>query len=137
MGETESGAPAPASRMKLHCHDVLGTTSWDVTGFSSCCTRFDTWARHQVVESAPTVAYGAPDMTHFLPPPAALAVTYVGEAASVAPAPAVTYGAPPVPYAVTYSLQSAVPPAVTYMGAAPIAPAPFFTYSTGPQVHLP
>jgi len=66
----------------------------------------------------------------------ALAVTYMGEAAPVAPALAVTYGAPPVvtssgPFAVTYSLQPQVAPAVTYMGAAPIAPA---TYSTGPQV---
>merc|ERR1712136_78215 len=103
----------PLSRMKLHCHDILGTTSWDVRGFSSCCTRFDTWARHQMVESAPAVAYGAPDMTHFLPPPAAPVVTSSG------------------PCAVTYSLQPQVAPAVTYMGAAPIAPA---TYSTGPQV---
>jgi len=132
----------PLSRMKLHCHDILGTTSWDVRGFSSCCTRFDTWARHQMVESAPAVACGAPDMTHVLPPPAAPTVTYMGEAAPVAPAPAVTYGAPPVvtssgPFAVTYSLPPQVAPAVTYMGAAPIAPAPFFTCSTGPQVHLP
>ena len=107
MGEAESGAQAPLSRMKLHCHDIRGTTNWGVRGFSSCCTRFDTWARHQMVESAPAVAYGAPDMTHFLPPPAAPAVTYMGEAASVPPAPAVTYEAPPVvtssgPYAVTY-----------------------------------
>ena len=88
-----------------------------------------------MVESAPAVAYGAPDMTHFLPPPAALAVTYMGEAASVAPAPAVTYGAPPFvtssgPYAVTYPLQPQVAPAVTYLGAAPIAPAPFFFFRT-------
>ena len=111
----------PLSRMELHCHDILGTTSWDVRGFSSCCTRFDTWARRQMVETAPAVAYGAPDMTHFLPPPAAPAVTNMGEAASVAPAPAVTYGAPPVVtssglYAFTYSLQPQVAPAVTYMG---------------------
>ena len=37
----------PLSRMELHCHDMLGTTSCDAVGFSSCCTRFDTWARHQ------------------------------------------------------------------------------------------
>ena len=49
----------PQSRMKLHCHDILGTTSWNVRGFSSCCTRFDTWARHQMVESAPALAYDA------------------------------------------------------------------------------
>ena len=71
-----------------------------------------------MVESAPAVTYGAPDMTHFLPPPVAPAVTYMEEAASVAPAPAVTYGAPPVaassgPYAVTYSPQPQVAPAVT------------------------
>ena len=58
----------PLSRMELHCHDILGTTSWGVRGFSSCCTRFDTWARHQMVESVPAVAYGAPDVTHFPPP---------------------------------------------------------------------
>jgi len=136
MGEAESGAQAPLSRMKLHCHDIRGTTNWGVRGFSSCCTRFDTWARHQMVESAPAVAYGAPDMTHFLPPPAAPAVTYMGEAASVPPAPAVTYEAPPVvtssgPYAVTYPLQPHVAPAVTYMGAAPIAPAPFLRTRQG------
>ena len=61
------------------------------------------------------------------------------EAASVAPAPAVTYGAPPVvtssgPNAVTCSPQPQVAPAVTYMGAAPVASAPAFTYSTVPQV---
>ena len=39
------------SRKKLHCHDILGTTSWDERCFSSCCTRFETWARHQMVES--------------------------------------------------------------------------------------
>ena len=121
----------PLSRVGLHCHDLLGTTSCDVRGFSSCCTRFDTWARHQMVESAPAVAYGAPGMTHFPPPPVAPAVTNMGDAAPVAPAPAVTYRAPPVvpssgPYAVTYSPQPQVAPAVTYMGAAPVAPAPFF-----------
>ena len=88
-----------------------------------------------MVESAPAVAYGAPDMTYFLPPLAAPAVTYMGEAASVATAPAVTDGAPPVvtysgPPAVTYSPQPQVAPA----GAVQVAPAPAFTYSAVLQV---
>ena len=96
-----------------------------------------------MVESAPAVAYGVPCVAHFLPPPAAPAVTYMGEAASFAPAPAVTYGAPPVvtssgPHADTYSLQPQVAPVVTYMGAAPIAPAPFLRTRQGRKlVHLP
>ena len=49
-----------------------------------------------MADSAPAIAYGAPDMTHFPLPAVAPAVTYMGEAASVAPALAVTYGAPPV-----------------------------------------
>ena len=44
-----------------------------------------------MVESAPAVAYGAPDMTHFLPPRVAPAVTYMSEAEKVAMALAVTY----------------------------------------------
>ena len=69
----------PLSRMELHCHAILGTTSCDVRGFSSGCTRFAT-CEAPMVESAPAVTYGAPDMTHFPPPPVAPAVTYMGEA---------------------------------------------------------
>ena len=50
-------------------------------------------------------------------------MTYMGEAASVAPASAITYGAAPAltylaPPAVTYEAPSHVGPAVTYMGEA-------------------
>jgi len=81
-----------------------------------------------MVESAPAVANGAPDMTHFL-----------HVKGLYAPGRAGTYGAPPVvtypgPYAVTCSLQPQVALAVTYMSVAPVAPAPAFSYSVVPQV---
>ena len=89
--------------------------------------------------AAPAVICGAPAVTYFPPPPVAPVVTYVGEAASVAPASAVTYGAPLVvtysgPHAVTYSPQPQWLQRSRTGGAAPVAPAPAFTCSAVPQV---
>ena len=60
---------------------------------------------------APPGTYSTPSVVSYAVPPAvAPAVTYMGEAASVAPASATTYGAAP---AMTYL----APPAVTYEGS--------------------